>query len=323
MPNLRTKFLIVPPRAADGPTPRTQFGPAEGGHHTPRAGRYAERTRPELRRRHIHHSPRDESRMKRRRPPGRARSRMTDPQSEPPKPLPASSSAPQENASAQPRAPPWWRFWRPASSETLLARATVWLVIATFLLAAIAAGQAWILATTDVSTRKAADAAVKSATTLETALQTGRENFRAEQRPIIWLTNNLGSPQYVNLTNNPGGGQIAWQWHFTNYGKSPALHLTFHQLIKIEDKIEEGYGYKGPSVGAPVPANKEDMAEIASQPDISAEQFKKLMAADEAIGVSGEITYYDTYGNKYITTFCLRHLTLGGSLYCKEGNDIK
>jgi len=259
--------------------------------------------------------------MKRRRPPGRARSR--NPLSEPPKPLPASSSAPQENASAQPRPPPWWRFWRPASFETLLARATVWLVIATFLLAAIAAGQAWILATTDVSTRKAADAAVKSATTLETALQTARENFRAEQRPIIWLTNNLGSPQYVNPTNNPGGGQIAWQWHYTNYGKSPALQLTFHQLIKIEDKIEEGYGYKGPSVGAPVPTNKEDMAEIASQPDISAEQFKKLMAADEAIGVSGEITYYDTYGNKYLTTFCLRHLTLGGILYCKEGNDIK
>ena len=39
-------------------------------------------------------------------PPGRARSRMTDPQSEPPKPLPASSSAPQELASAQPRPPP-------------------------------------------------------------------------------------------------------------------------------------------------------------------------------------------------------------------------
>jgi hypothetical protein len=129
----------------------------------------------------------------------------------------------------------------------------VWLVIATFLLAAIAAGQAWILATTDVSTRKAADAAVKSATTAETALNTARENFRAEQRPIIWLTNNLGSPQYVNLTNNPGGGQITWQWHFTNYGKSPALHLAFHQLIKIGDKIEEGHGHKGPSVGAPSP----------------------------------------------------------------------
>jgi hypothetical protein len=245
---------------------------------------------------------------------------MTDPHPEPRKPVPASSSAPQENASAQP--PPWWRFWRPASSKTRLARATVWLVIATFLLAAIAAGQALILATTDVSTRKAADAAVKSATTAETALNTARENFRAEQRPIIWLTNNLGSPQYINLTNNPGGGQIAWQWHFTNYGKSPALHLTFHQFIKIEDKTE-GYGYKGPSVGAPVPTNKDDMAEIVSEPNIGAEQFKKLMAADEAIGISGEITYYDTYGAKYITTFCLRHLALGGILYCKEGNDIK
>jgi hypothetical protein len=213
-------------------------------------------------------------------------------------------------------------IWR-GSPETVLAKATVLLAIATALLAAIALGQAWILATTDVSTRKAADAAIESATTLETALQTARENFRAEQRPIIWLTNNLGSPQYVNRTNKPDDGQIAWEWHFTNYGKSPALHLTFHQLMKIEDKIEEGYGYKEPSVGAPVPTNKEDMAAIVSQPDISAEQFTKLMAAGQGIGISGEITYYDTYGAKYTTTFCLRHLTLGGILYCKEGNDIK
>ena len=77
------------------------------------------------------------------------------------------------------------------------------------------------------------------------------------------------------------------------------------------------------TVNPAVECLKEDMAEIASQPDISAEQFKKLMAEDEAIGVSGQITYDDTYGNKYITTFCLRHLTLGGILYCKEGNDIK
>ena len=196
----------------------------------------------------------------------------------------------------------------------------MWLVIATFLLAVIAFGQAWILATTDELTREAAHAAVKSATTAQTALETARDNFRIEQRPIIWLTNDLGSPQYINLTKQPASGQIVWEWHFTNYGKSPALHLTFHQSMKIEDK-----SYIGPlSVGAPVPTNKDDMAEMVSKPNFSMEQFAKLMATEEAIGISGEIIYYDLYEkNKYITTFCLRHLTLGGILYCKEGNDIK
>jgi hypothetical protein len=220
--------------------------------------------------------------------------------------------------------PPWWKFWQAPPPDLALTRATVWLVIATFLLAAMAFMQVIILSTTDSSTRKAANAAMTSATIAQTALQTARDNFRAEQRPIIWLTNDLGSPQYFNLANKTDGGQIAWEWHFTNYGRSPARHLTFHHLIKIGDKVEEGYGYNGqPSVGAPVPTNKDDRAAVASKPEISAEQFTKLMATDEAIGISGEISYEDAYGEKYTTMFCLRHLALGGILYCKEGNDIK
>ncbi len=141
---------------------------------------------------------------------------------------------------------PWWKFWKPAPPAIALTRATVWLVIATLLLAVMAFVQAIILATTDASTRKAANAAITSAATTQTALQTARDNFRIEQRPIIWLTNNLGSPQYVNRTDKPDGCEIAWEWHYTNYGRSPALHLTFHQLIKIEDTTGEGYGYKEP-----------------------------------------------------------------------------
>jgi hypothetical protein len=47
------------------------------------------------------------------------------------------------------------------------------------------------------------------------------------------------------------------------------------------------------------------------------------MTTDEAIGISGVINYEDVYGEKYTTTFCLRHLTLGGVEYCLDGNDIK
>jgi hypothetical protein len=37
--------------------PRIHAGAAERGHPTPRRRRYTQRTRPQLRRRHIHHSP--------------------------------------------------------------------------------------------------------------------------------------------------------------------------------------------------------------------------------------------------------------------------
>jgi hypothetical protein len=148
--------------------------------------------------------------------------------------LHASPSSPQGPPSPPP-VPPWWQFWR-WRPEAVLAVATVVLAAATFLLADMAWKQTAILATTDESTRRAAEAAVKSAGAAETALKLTKE----QQRPIIWLTNDLGSPQYVNLTNKPGGGQIAWAWHFTNYGRSPALRITFHQLIEIEGKTGEG-----------------------------------------------------------------------------------
>ena len=163
--------------------------------------------------------------------------------------LPASSGANSENAPA-PSSPPWWKFWKPAPSEFALPRATVWLVIATFILAAIALGQACILLTTDASTRKAANAADTSARTLETALQTVRDNLPPNQ---------------------------------------------------------EG----------------DDFNTILSKATISQDDYNTLLKIDNAIIISGRITYEDAYGNKYETQFCLGKLAGGPNAHCKEGNDIK
>lgn len=228
----------------------------------------------------------------------------------------------------QPAAPtpglPWWNFWR-GPPETVLAKATTLLAVATLVLAIIASIQAWILATTDASTREAARAAVKSASTAEDALKNARENFRSEQRPIIWLTNNLGAPQFIpNLKKADGTGQIVWDWHFTNYGKTPALHLTYHDFMRIENNTEESHGATGPSIGAPLPTGKDDFATVVSHPDISQNEFNRLMnSIDNPIAISGSIVYFDAYGQQYETTFCLTRLLTGAVQHCKEGNDIK
>jgi hypothetical protein len=218
--------------------------------------------------------------------------------------------------------PPWWKFWR-KPPEIVLAIATVVLAVATIILAAIAGIQAYILATTDTSTRKAADAAAKSAATLETVLQTARENFRAEQRPVVWLSNEKGAPEFVIDKTGDNTGQILWTWHFTNYGKTPALHISFRDFMNIENTVEESYGAMGAFIGAPVPTNKDNFATVVSRPGISVDQFKRLMATDGAIGVSGEVTYYDALKNTTLR-FGFKHNAVGGgSPYCKEGNEIK
>lgn len=75
-------------------------------------------------------------------------------------------------------------------------------------------------------------------------------------------------------------------------------------------------------MGAPLPPNKDDFTTVVSRPGISQEQFTKLMQTDDAIDIFGEITYHDSYGEKYETTFCLSHLFTGAIKYRKEGNGI-
>jgi type II secretory pathway pseudopilin PulG len=239
--------------------------------------------------------------------------------------LPASSGANSENAPA-PSSPPWWKFWKPAPPEFALPRATVWLVIATFILAAIALGQACILLTTDASTRKAANAADTSARTLETALQTVRDNFRAEQRPIIWL-GPVWSPRFLTFPSSGSGGDnlghIAWNWSYRNYGKTPALKVSTKDFMSINGKVEPNLNQMDSAV--PIPPNQEgdDFNTILSKATISQDDYNTLLKIDNAIIISGRITYEDAYGNKYETQFCLGKLAGGPNAHCKEGNDIK
>jgi MFS superfamily sulfate permease-like transporter len=120
---------------------------------------------------------------------------------------PAPNSTSLENAPASP-SQPWWRFWR-KPPEIVLAIATVILAIVTIVLAIIAGIQAWILSTTDISTRRAADAAIKSASAAEIAVNNARENFRSEQRPIIWLADTTKFPSFPSFRSELGG-RITW-----------------------------------------------------------------------------------------------------------------
>jgi hypothetical protein len=248
--------------------------------------------------------------------------------SQPPSAQPPASSPPPRSekivTDSKVATSPWWKFWKATTPEAALTRATVWLVMATFALAAIALGQAGILLTTDSSTRKAADAAIKSATAAETALQLAKQ----EQRPIVWLTNDLSEPSLAmdRPPADPTAGQITWSWHRTNYGKSPAVHISYRHFMRIEGKLSESFGVRpegSSSGGAPLPTGKVDYSSVVSAPGITPQEFSRLMQTDNAIGIEGEITYEDVAGAQYRTTFCLQHLASGAIGYCHGRNDIR
>ena len=126
--------------------------------------------------------------------------------------LPTASAASPENTPAQPL-PPWWKFWK-FPPETVLARATVLLAVATLMLFVIAVIQAVILSTTDVSTRKAADAAAKSASTAEEAVN----QMDIAQRP--WVRLSKAAP--FSLSVMDPGVIVDLLLQAKNIGHSPA-----------------------------------------------------------------------------------------------------
>jgi hypothetical protein len=59
-------------------------------------------------------------------------------------------------------------------------------------------------------TKKAADAAKSAAETAHQALTDTRTNFIVEQRPIMWLSNEIGFPKLIASPSDPTLGQFLW-----------------------------------------------------------------------------------------------------------------
>jgi hypothetical protein len=169
-------------------------------------------------------------------------------------------------------------------------------------------------------------AAIWSSISAQQSLNLTRDIANADQRPIIWLTNHTDAPHYYPAPAT----QITWNWEFTNYGKSPAVHIRFDTYMSIDNGpyIHTYGGDKDiTDIGAPLPPGKVDFDTVISRPGISDAEFARLMAADKAISISGVIKYQDAGGRPYETAFCLAHLASGATMYRETSancqNDIK
>lgn len=151
-----------------------------------------------------------------------------------------------------------------------------------------------------------------------------REHFQQDQRPYVWLTNNLGSPECVSGQKSAQDCQIIWSWHFTNYGKTPARDLRFTQMINFgENVLEKPRMFDKISIGAPLPPNKDDFSTALSEVKINRAEFARLLNTEQSILVSGRLNYTDGLGGQYETGFCLYRLRSGAIAYCRDGNYVK
>lgn len=172
-----------------------------------------------------------------------------------------------------------------------------------------------------VYAKRSADAAKSAAITAHQALNDSKSNFIAEQRPILWLTDDIGAPQVFKNPHDPTSGQLLWTWHFTNYGKTPPQDFRFKQYFKLGSAAPvQSHGELAESIGAPIPPGKKDFATVVSDP-------MKLIAINDLIS-KGQVrilivmNYTDITQKAYETGICLERTNAGSIAYCKEGDYI-
>lgn len=173
----------------------------------------------------------------------------------------------------------------------------------------------------------------KAVANSEQALTQARAQFRDEQRPYIWLTNNLGQPLFVHPKNLKTGAsvqkitQMIWTWHITNYGKSPAYSIRVWQYSRIGGNILPQFiGGKQTAtavdIGAPLPPTGDQFNTVVSPP-IASKQMRQLFGIDSGLGIEVRIQYEDSYGTLYESGFCYDRLVSGALNYCKDRNYMR
>jgi hypothetical protein len=150
-----------------------------------------------------------------------------------------------------------------------------------------------------------------------------RTQFVDSERPYLWLTDDVGVPRCVRAAMaDPSTCQVLWDWHFTNYGKTPALRIHLTKWVKLADGPlvlslgSEAFQTPGWS-GEPIPPNKVDFTTVVGQP-IQNNRYGELVSLENQIEIRGKIHYTDANGGDYESGFCLRSLHGTVAQFCSN-----
>jgi hypothetical protein len=147
----------------------------------------------------------------------------------------------------------------------------------------------------------------------------------------VWVkTGELGTPQFVYNPDVKTGakttGQVIWSPHITNYGKSPAIEMSFDEKsiqIGMNSPFYKSFTGERPYVAVPIPLapTEDDITSVISNPGIDPSRLERGLGSEYAITIHVKITYTDLDGNAYETCICLRRQTTGSIEIC-EGSYI-
>jgi hypothetical protein len=145
-----------------------------------------------------------------------------------------------------------------------------------------------------------------------------RDQFTLDQRPYVWLTP-TGQAEIKYLPD----GRIAWTYHYTNYGKTPANNVRVWPYMKIGNRDFEKLDSEAwPIFGGVIPPNKVDFGTAFSKTRVTPEEAKVLASTDGAMQIRVVITYTNMMGDKPgESSFCnmtvgVENFASGAAAYC-------
>jgi len=162
---------------------------------------------------------------------------------------------------------------------------------------------------------RSADAAASAAQTSSDILRNSRREAEIENRPILWVTKDLGAPQI-----EPSSG-LAWEWHITNYGRTPALDVEVEQQAVINKNAYKCWRVVGPipskygnfNFPAPIAPSKEESGICLFPPssygaNLSSEKWAKENFHNKGTAqVRITLRYRDVYKAIHVTSICIQN----------------
>jgi hypothetical protein len=150
-----------------------------------------------------------------------------------------------------------------------------------------------------------------------------QENTVRELRPYVWLANQVGDKSSVYVTYFAQAQQFAVTFHYTNFGRSPAVNLqTSKSLYYGADALSQIKTLPLPPNETLLPTGKEDFFSVVSR-RVSQEEFSTLMHSDSYIVVAARLRYSDISGRSYETDLCMQHFAVDSWAWCETNNEIK
>jgi hypothetical protein len=164
---------------------------------------------------------------------------------------------------------------------------------------------------------------VQSGDARDAITQSARQ-FTEEQRPYVSQTiNSTSGPKWIENPLHKDQGQILWNWHMTNYGKTPAQEIRFTQEINLNGNgWKESHEETGPNTGPPMVQGQEVFDTVISDL-IQKKDFDKLMGTTDGLAIRIKISYVGLDGSSYETGLSLSRTNSGSITYRKQDNYVR